>query len=226
MLWLIGYSTTKRSRKTGYFFRDCQQHMGLLPFPPLISVAWNRYLVEKAFARIIESCGEDLKRPGLLATPQRAARAFEFNTRGYRQSLDEIVNGALYPADCNEMVLVQDIELYSLCEHHLLPFTGKCHVAYIPNETVVGLSKIARIVDLYARRLQIQEQLTTQIAEAIFNITNASGCGVIIEARHMCMMMRGVEKQNSLMKTSAMLGTFRSNQSTRNEFLSLLNFQR
>ena len=182
--------------------------------------------MEASYAKIIESCGEDLQRPGLLNTPRRAADAFRFLTRGYQQSLGEIVNGALFPAECNEMVLVQDIELYSLCEHHLMPFIGKCHVAYIPNGTVLGLSKVARIVELYARRLQIQEQLTTQIAQAIYETTGADGCGVIIEARHTCMMMRGVEKQNSLMKTSAMLGGFQTNQPTRSEFLSLLNFQR
>jgi GTP cyclohydrolase IA len=134
-----------------------------------------------------------------------------------------VVNGALFPSDSSEMILVKDIELYSMCEHHLLPFIGKAHVAYIPTGKVLGLSKIARIVDMYARRLQIQEQLTTQIAESVLEITGASGVGVIIEAKHMCMMMRGVEKQNSSMKTSAMLGSFRSSQATRMEFLSLVN---
>jgi GTP cyclohydrolase I len=182
--------------------------------------------VEKAFAKIIEACGEDLNRPGLLDTPVRAAKAFEFLTRGYAQSVEEVVNGALFPSDSSEMIIVQDIELYSLCEHHLLPFIGKCHVAYIPTGQVLGLSKVARIVDLFARRFQIQEQLTTQIAESVLEVTGADGVGVIIEAQHMCMMMRGVQKQNSLMKTSAMLGTFRTNQSTRAEFLSLLKFRR
>ncbi|WP_039913559.1 GTP cyclohydrolase I FolE [Cellvibrio mixtus] len=174
------------------------------------------------FASIISSIGEDLNRPGLLDTPDRAAKAFQFLTRGYNQTLDEIVNGALFPSDSEEMIMVKDIELYSLCEHHLLPFIGKAHVAYIPTGKVLGLSKIARIVDMFARRLQIQEQLTVQIAESVQEITGASGVGVIIEAKHMCMMMRGVEKQNSSMKTSAMLGSFRTNQATRNEFLSLL----
>ncbi len=182
--------------------------------------------MEKSFAKIIEGCGENLQRPGLKDTPRRAAEAFQFLTRGYQQDVAEVVNGALFPSDSSEMVVVQDIEMYSLCEHHLLPFIGKCHVAYIPNGTVLGLSKVARIVDLYARRLQIQEQLTMQIAQTIQEVTGSEGCGVIIEAQHMCMMMRGVEKQNSLMKTSAMLGSFRDNQSTRNEFLSLLNFPR
>jgi GTP cyclohydrolase I len=175
-----------------------------------------------AFSTIIESVGEDLKRDGLLKTPERAAKAFQFITRGYTQSLKEIINGALFDSDSNEMVIVKDIELYSMCEHHLLPFIGKCHVAYIPTGKVLGLSKIARIVDMYARRLQIQEGLTSQIAKTIQQVTGASGVGVIIEAKHLCMMMRGVEKQNSLMKTSAMLGEFRSNEVTRKEFLSLI----
>lgn len=182
--------------------------------------------MEKAFAKIIADCGEDLNRPGLQDTPKRAAKAFEFLTRGYSQDVDEIVNEALFPSDSSEMVLVQDIELYSLCEHHLLPFIGKCHVAYIPTGQVLGLSKVARIVDLFARRFQIQEQLTTQIAQTVMDVTGAEGVGVIIEAQHMCMMMRGVEKQNSVMKTSAMLGSFRTDLSTRSEFLSLLNLRR
>ncbi len=174
------------------------------------------------FASIIAGIGEDLTRPGLLDTPDRAAKAFQFLTRGYSQTLEDVVNNALFPSDSEEMIMVKDIELYSLCEHHLLPFIGKAHVAYIPTGKVLGLSKVARIVDMFARRLQIQEQLTVQIAECIQDITGASGVGVIIEAKHMCMMMRGVEKQNSSMKTSAMLGSFRSNQATRSEFLSLL----
>jgi GTP cyclohydrolase I len=181
--------------------------------------------VEEHWAKIIETVGEDLQRPGLADTPKRAARAFEFLTRGYHQSVEEVVNEALFPSDSSEMILVQDVELYSLCEHHLLPFIGKCHVAYIPTGKVIGLSKVARLVDVFARRLQIQEALTTQIAETIMDVTDAEGVGVIIEARHMCMMMRGVEKQNSLMKTSAMLGSFRSEQKTRDEFLSLLQMR-
>ena len=178
--------------------------------------------MEQHWAKIIEAIGEDLERPGLVDTPQRAAKAFEFLTRGYQQSVDEVVNEALFPSDSSEMVLVQDVELYSLCEHHLLPFIGKCHVAYIPTGKVLGLSKVARIVDVFARRLQIQESLTTEIAQTIMDVTGAEGVGVIIEARHMCMMMRGVEKQNSVMKTSAMLGSFRESQATREEFLQLL----
>jgi len=183
-------------------------------------------VVEDSWAKIIEATGEDLSRPGLVDTPKRAARAFEFLTQGYRQSVDEVVNEALFPSDSSEMILVQDVELYSLCEHHLLPFIGKCHVAYIPTGKVLGLSKVARIVDVFARRLQIQESLTSQIAETIMQVTAAEGVGVIIEAQHMCMMMRGVQKQNSVMKTSAMLGTFRSELKTREEFLSLLQMKR
>jgi GTP cyclohydrolase I len=179
-------------------------------------------VMKEHFAHIIAGIGEDLNRPGLVDTPERAAKAFQFLTRGYNQTLEEVVNGALFPSESSEMIMVKDIELYSLCEHHMLPFIGKAHVAYIPTGKVLGLSKVARIVDMYARRLQIQEQLTVQIAESVQKITGASGVGVIIEAKHMCMMMRGVEKQNSSMKTSAMLGTFRSNQATRTEFLSLL----
>lgn len=182
--------------------------------------------MEESWAKIIEEIGEDLQRPGLVDTPKRAAKAFEFLTRGYKQSVAEVVNDALFPSESSEMILVQDVELYSLCEHHMLPFIGKCHVAYIPTGKVLGLSKIARIVDVFARRLQIQESLTFQIAETIMEVTAASGVGVIIEAQHMCMMMRGVEKQNSVMKTSAMLGDFRSEQKTREEFLSLLQLNR
>ncbi|MDY0069035.1 MAG: GTP cyclohydrolase I FolE [Porticoccaceae bacterium] len=176
----------------------------------------------EAFATIIKSVGEDLERPGLVDTPKRAAKAFEFLTRGYHQDLDEVINNALFPSDSSEMVIVKDIELYSMCEHHLLPFIGKCHVAYIPNGKVLGLSKVARIVDMYARRLQIQENLVMQIANTVEQVTGALGVAVIIEARHLCMMMRGVEKQNSVMKSSAMLGSFRTNQATRNEFLALI----
>jgi GTP cyclohydrolase I len=178
--------------------------------------------MEQEFTRIIESIGEDITRPGLEKTPHRAAEAMKFLTRGYQQNVEEIVNDALFPSDANEMVLIKNIELYSLCEHHMLPFVGQCHVAYIPNGWVLGLSKVARLVDMYARRLQIQENLTTQIGATIEQVTGAAGVAVVIEARHMCMMMRGVEKQNSKMMTSAMLGAFRDKPSTRNEFLSLI----
>jgi len=178
--------------------------------------------MEKQYAQIISALGEDLNRAGLKDTPARAAKAMQFLTRGYQLSLEEVVNGALFPSDNSEMVLVKDIELYSLCEHHMLPFIGKAHVAYIPQGKVIGLSKIARIVDMYARRLQIQENMTKQIAEAIMSITGAAGVAVVVEAKHMCMMMRGVEKQNSSMKTSMMLGSFRDNSATRAEFFSLI----
>ena len=177
--------------------------------------------MENSYADIIKALGEDLSREGLVDTPKRAAKAMKFLTRGYEQSLDDVVNGALFPSDNSEMVLVKNIEIYSMCEHHLLPFIGKAHVAYIPQGKVIGLSKIARIVDMYARRLQIQENMTKEIAEALQSVTGALGVGVVIEAQHMCMMMRGVEKQNAMMKTSMMLGSFRSNPATRAEFLSL-----
>ena len=154
--------------------------------------------------------------------PRRAAEAYRYLTRGYYQSLAEIVNGAIFQSEMDEMVLVKDIEIYSLCEHHLLPFFGKCHIAYIPNGNILGLSKFARIADLFARRLQLQERLTQQIAQTVQEVTQAKGVAVIIEAQHLCMMMRGVEKQNSVMKTSVMLGKFRSDDRTRNELLSLL----
>ncbi|HEX4870582.1 MAG TPA: GTP cyclohydrolase I FolE [Moraxellaceae bacterium] len=178
--------------------------------------------MDNAYASLITAIGEDLSRPGLDKTPHRAAEAFKYLCKGYNESLDAIVNGAIFPSDNDEMVIVKDIELYSLCEHHLLPFIGKAHVAYLPSGKVIGLSKIARIVDMFARRLQIQENLTKQIADAILAVTDAKGVGVIIEAQHMCMMMRGVEKQNSVMKTSVMLGQFRNNPQTRSEFLSLV----
>ena len=178
--------------------------------------------MQEEYQSIIKQLGEDPGRDGLLKTPERAAKAMKFLTRGYQQTLEEIVNDALFDSDSSEIIVVQDIELYSLCEHHLLPFIGKCHVAYIPTGKVLGLSKIARIVDMFARRLQIQESLTREIAEAIHQVTAAAGVSVIIEAQHMCMMMRGVEKQNSVMKTSVMLGAFHDDQVTRMEFLSLL----
>jgi len=178
--------------------------------------------MEKSFLELLEAIGEDPKREGLLRTPTRAARAFEFLTNGYRQSLEDVVNGAIFASDASEIVLVKDIELYSMCEHHLLPFIGRAHVAYIPDGKVIGLSKVARIVDLFARRLQIQEQLTTQIADALMRALHPSGVAVVIEAKHLCMMMRGVEKQNSVMKTSCLLGTFKEDARTRAEFLALL----
>ncbi|PZQ26277.1 MAG: GTP cyclohydrolase I FolE, partial [Ectopseudomonas oleovorans] len=164
--------------------------------------------LSQQYREILVGLGENPEREGLLDTPKRAAKAMQYLCHGYQQSLDEIVNGALFESDNDEMVIVKDIELYSLCEHHLLPFIGKAHVAYIPTGKVLGLSKVARIVDMYARRLQIQENLTKQIADAIQQVTNAAGVAVVIEAKHMCMMMRGVEKQNSVMSSSVMLGAF------------------
>ncbi|MDF3932780.1 GTP cyclohydrolase I FolE [Pseudomonas citronellolis] len=174
------------------------------------------------YREILLGLGENPDREGLLDTPKRAAKAMRYLCHGYELSLEEIVNGALFASDNDEMVIVRDIELYSLCEHHLLPFIGKAHVAYIPTGKVLGLSKVARIVDMFARRLQIQENLTRQIAEAIERITGAAGVAVVIEAQHMCMMMRGVEKQNSQMFTSVMLGAFRDSSNTRQEFLQLI----
>lgn len=180
-------------------------------------------ILESNFRQVIEAIGEDVKREGLVDTPKRAAKAMEFLTQGYRQNLDEIINNAVFESDNDEMVIVKDIELYSLCEHHMLPFIGKCHIAYLPNGKVLGLSKFARIIDMFARRLQIQENLTRQIAEAVQQVTNARGVGVVIEAKHMCMMMRGVEKQNSVMTSSVMLGAMRQSQATRSEFLTLIS---
>jgi GTP cyclohydrolase IA len=174
------------------------------------------------YAALIAGVGEDLDREGLRDTPARAAKALAFLTKGYGETVAEIVNGAIFASDTDELVMVKNIELYSLCEHHLLPFIGKCHVAYLPAGKVLGLSKAARIVDMYARRLQIQENLTKQIAEAILGVTGARGVGVVIEAQHLCMMMRGVEKQNSVMTTSVMLGEFRTDTRTRTEFLNLI----
>lgn len=174
------------------------------------------------YEAILRGLGEDPQREGLRDTPQRAAKAMNFLTKGYHEDLENIVNGAIFESDNDQMVLVKNIELYSLCEHHLLPFIGKCHIAYLPSGKVLGLSKFARIVDMFARRLQIQENLTKQIADAVMSVTNARGVAVVIESQHMCMMMRGVEKQNSSMLSSVMLGTFRESEATRNEFLSLI----
>ena len=178
--------------------------------------------IANAYRELLQAIGEDADREGLQRTPDRAARALEFLTQGYRQNLDEIINGAVFESSASEIILVKDIELYSLCEHHLLPFIGRAHVAYLPNGKVIGLSKVARIVDVFARRVQIQENLTTQIAESLMNCLQPSGVAVVVEAKHLCMMMRGVEKQNSVMKTSCLLGTFKDDARTRSEFLSLL----
>jgi GTP cyclohydrolase IA len=182
----------------------------------------DNFTMEQHIRALLEAIGEDPKREGLRDTPLRAAKALKFLTQGYSQKLETIVNKAIFTTHNDEMVIVRDIELYSLCEHHMLPFIGRAHVAYLPNRKVLGLSKISRIVDMYARRLQIQENLTRQIAESVRRVTGAKGVGVVIEAKHLCMMMRGVEKQNSSMTTSAMLGKFRQDQRTRTEFLTLI----
>ncbi|KTC64547.1 GTP cyclohydrolase I (plasmid) [Legionella adelaidensis] len=178
--------------------------------------------MQQLYRELLIQLGEDINREGLKGTPERAATAMQYLTKGYNENIEDIINNALFESDMSEMVIVKDIEMYSLCEHHLLPFLGKCHVGYLPNGKVLGLSKIARIVDFYARRLQIQERLTTEIANCIAEITNARGVGVIIEAQHLCMMMRGVEKQNSVLTTSVMLGDMRTNPSSRSELLNLV----
>ncbi len=178
--------------------------------------------LEELYQEILRSLGENPERDGLQGTPKRAAKAMHYLTSGYSKSLHEIVNGALFPANTDEMIIIKDIELYSMCEHHLLPFIGKCHIGYVPGSKVLGLSKFARIVEMFARRLQIQENMTQQIAEAVMEATNAQGVGVCVDAKHMCMMMRGVEKQNSAMTTSVMLGSFRINPLTRSEFMQYI----
>jgi GTP cyclohydrolase I len=178
--------------------------------------------MKKNISDIITALGEDVHRDGLRKTPERVAESLHFLTSGYRENVQDIIQDAIFTSTMSEMVVLQDIELYSLCEHHLLPFFGKCHIAYVPNGKIIGLSKLARIVDLFAKRLQVQERLTQEIADLVMEITEGSGVGVIIEAQHLCMMMRGVQKQNSVMKTSVMLGLFREDSRTRAEFLSLV----
>jgi GTP cyclohydrolase I len=178
--------------------------------------------IAESVTTILRELGEDPKREGLVRSPQRIAQSLRFLTRGYQQDIDKMLNGALFKVAYDEMVIVKDIEVFSLCEHHLLPFFGRCHVAYVPTDRVIGLSKIPRLVDAFARRLQVQERLTTQIAETIMEKIKPQGVGVVIEARHLCMIMRGVEKQNSVAVTSAMLGVFRDCDQTRAEFLRLI----
>lgn len=178
--------------------------------------------LEKNIAELLHLIGEDPKREGLVRTPQRVAKAYGFLTSGYHQDLKKVLNEAVFTEKYDEMVIVKDIDFFSLCEHHMLPFYGKAHVAYIPTGKILGLSKIPRIVEIFARRLQVQERLTQQIAETIFNVLEPDGVAVVIEAKHLCMMMRGVEKQNSVATTSAMLGSFREDERTRNEFLKLI----
>ena len=178
--------------------------------------------LEALVTKILVMLGEDPRRAGLRNTQSRVAKALQFMTMGYRQNVDQVLNGALFPIEYDEMVIVKDIDFFSMCEHHLLPFFGKCHVGYIPRKKVVGLSKIPRIVDAFSRRLQVQEHLTVQIAETLMKKLNAQGVGVVMEAQHLCMMMRGVEKQNTIAVTSHMLGDFRSQSQTRVEFLKLI----
>lgn len=182
--------------------------------------------MQEAVKQILLAIGEDPDREGLRDTPDRVAKSFKFLTRGYHQDIEEVINGAFFEADCDEMVIVKDIEFYSLCEHHLLPFYGKCHIGYVPTGKVFGVSKLARVVDVFARRLQLQERLTKQVAETISNSINPLGVAVVMEAQHLCMTMRGVQKQNSVMVTSSMLGCFREEVAARNEFLSLIKHGR
>jgi GTP cyclohydrolase I len=177
---------------------------------------------QKNIREIIVDLGEDPEREGLLKTPERVERSLRFLTRGYHQNLEDVVNGALFEAESDDMVIVRDIEFFSMCEHHMLPFFGKCHVGYIPNKQIIGLSKVARIVDMFARRLQVQERLTKDISHALMDILDAEGVGVVMDAQHLCMQMRGVEKQNSITTTSSMLGSFRRELATRNEFTRLI----
>lgn len=186
------------------------------------TAAMDRGEMEQVIEKLLKNIGEDPQREGLLRTPHRVAKAYEFLTKGYREDISKVLNDAIFNEKYSEMVIVKDIDFFSMCEHHMLPFFGRAHVAYIPNGKIVGLSKIPRIVEVFSRRLQVQERLTQQIAETIYEALNPEGVGVVVEARHMCMMMRGVEKQNSLATTSAMLGVFREDVKTRGEFLHLI----
>jgi len=186
----------------------------------------NHQKVEQLIRELLIEIGEDPEREGLLKTPQRVAAAYDFLTSGYRADVQNLINGAIFTQETNNMVIARDIEIYSMCEHHMLPFFGRCHIGYIAKGRIFGVSKLARLVDMFARRLQVQERLTEQIAHAVFDAIDAEGVGVIIEARHLCMMMRGVEKQNSLMTTSSLLGSFHNTIPTRSEFLTLIGRER
>ena len=183
----------------------------------------NHDILEQITRKLLKEIGENPDREGLVRTPSRVAKSWEFFSKGYNQNLEDIINNAIFEEDAKDMVIVRDIEFFSLCEHHLLPFFGKAHVGYIPNGKVIGLSKIPRIIDMFSRRLQVQERLTHQVAEALQDVLNPIGVAVVMEGRHMCMQMRGVEKQNSFASTSAMLGQFRKSSETRSEFLSIIN---
>jgi len=183
----------------------------------------NHDILEQITRKLLKEIGENPDREGLVRTPSRVAKSWEFFSKGYNQNLEDIINNAIFEEDVKDMVIVRDIEFFSLCEHHLLPFFGKAHVGYIPNGKVIGLSKIPRIIDMFSRRLQVQERLTHQVAEALQDVLNPIGVAVVMEGRHMCMQMRGVEKQNSFASTSAMLGQFRKSSETRSEFLSIIN---
>jgi len=189
---------------------------------PPISPPHDIAVMTDLVSQLLKALGESPGRNGLLKTPERVAKALLFMTKGYHEDIERLLNGALFPIEYDEMVIVKDIDFFSMCEHHMLPFFGKCHVGYLPNKKVVGLSKIPRVVDAFARRLQVQERLTTQIAETLKRKLDAHGVAVVMEARHLCMMMRGVEKQNTLAVTSSMLGAFRTQEQTRNEFLKLI----
>ncbi len=187
-----------------------------------MSKDYTRSRVAELVRQLLVEFGEDPEREGLLRTPERVAKAFEYLTSGYRADMDALINNALFEASTNNMIICRDIEVYSLCEHHMLPFYGRCHIGYIARKKVLGLSKLARIVDYYARRLQIQERLTAQVARRVMDLTGAEGVGVVMECKHLCMMMRGVEKQNSIMTTSSVLGSFHNDDPTRAEFLNLI----
>ena len=189
---------------------------------PPVSPPHDIAVMTKLVSQLLKALGESPGRNGLVKTPERVAKALLFMTKGYHEDIERLLNGALFPIEYDEMVIVKDIDFFSMCEHHMLPFFGKCHVGYLPNKKVVGLSKIPRVVDAFARRLQVQERLTTQIAETLKRKLDAHGVAVVMEARHLCMMMRGVEKQNTLAVTSSMLGAFRTQDQTRNEFLKLI----